>query len=335
MNQVSVQGRPSRLRAAVTAAVLAGLVLAGCAKPTQEPPAPASSGPTWQEIDAHHKHGVEAFPAATQGKGNQPLQPEIDGAVKVFRLTVGRTEWEVSPGKRVPSFVINGQTPGPLIRVTEGDRVRVVVTNQLSESTALHWHGLRLENEADGVPFITQDPIRPGESYTYEFTARNAGSHMYHSHHNAAVQATGGLLGALIIDPKEEAQRNRYGEHQDVLMILGDGARGYTINGKGFPATEPIVARVGEKIRIRLMNEGFVPHPMHVHGLAMLVVERDGYPLSHPYMVDTLNVAPGERYDVIIEADAPGVWAFHCHVLTHAESAHGMHGMVTAIIVGQ
>jgi FtsP/CotA-like multicopper oxidase with cupredoxin domain len=116
-------------------------------------------------------------------------------------------------------------------------------------------------------------------------------------------------------------------------MILNDGPLGFTINGKGFPATEPIVAKLGQLIRVRYMNEGLQIHPMHLHGLAQLVVAKDGYPLPDPHYEDTVLVAPGERVDVLIRASELGTWAFHCHILTHAESDQGMFGMVTALVV--
>ena len=108
---------------------------------------------------------------------------------------------------------------------------------------------------------------------------------------------------------------------------------GYTFNGKSFPATEPLIAKVGEKIRIRYMNEGMMIHPMHLHGLHMTVIDKDGWPQPQPWKCDTLNVAPGERWDVIVDCARPGTWAFHCHILPHAESDHGMFGMVTALVV--
>jgi FtsP/CotA-like multicopper oxidase with cupredoxin domain len=119
----------------------------------------------------------------------------------------------------------------------------------------------------------------------------------------------------------------------DYTMILNDGPLGFTINGKGFPATEPIALAEGQSLRIRYMNEGLQVHPMHLHGLTQVVVAKDGHPLPQSYTVDTLLVAPGERYDVIVSASELGTWALHCHILTHAESPNGMFGMVTAVIV--
>ena len=282
-------------------------------------------------MDAMHEKGIKAFPAKTAVYGNQPLAPTMDGKVKVFELTTTEMQWETAPGQMVSALAYNGQVPGPQIRVQEGDRVRVVLKNQLKQSTAIHFHGLELPNDMDGVPFITQPPVKPGESFTYEFTVPNAGSHMYHSHHNSTYQVGLGLLGAFIVEPKNKAQEPKC--DQDVVFILNDGAHGYTFNGKSFPATQPIVAKLGQKVRIRYMNEGMMIHPMHLHGMHQTVIAKDGWPVPAPWKCDTLNIAPGERWDVIVNCTNPGTWAFHCHILPHAESEHGMFGMVTALVV--
>ena len=282
-------------------------------------------------MDAMHEKGIKAFPAKTEGKGNQVMQPRIEKGVKVYELTAREIQWEAEPGKKVKAWAYNDQVPGPQIRVKQGDRVRLVLKNELPESTAVHFHGLELPNDQDGVPFITQPPVKPGESYTYEFTVPNSGSHMYHSHHNSAKQVGMGLLGAFIVEPKSKRAIEKV--DVDYVMILNDGSHGYTLNGKGFPATEPIVAKLGQTVRIRFMNEGMMIHPMHLHGMHMTVIDKDGWPQPAPWKCDTLNIAPGERWDVIVNCNNPGVWAFHCHILPHAESEHGMFGMVTALIV--
>lgn len=301
---------------------------------TGHEPAPAPTETPRQaadRMDAMHEAGVKAFPAPTAGKGNQLMAPVMDGNVKVYTLTAREIEWETEPGKKMRAFAYNEQVPGPQIRVREGDRVRVVLKNELSESTVIHFHGLEIPNDQDGVPFITQPPVKPGESFTYEFTVPNAGSHMYHSHHNAATQTMMGLLGAFIVEPKRPTAIER--ADVDHVMILNDGPLGYTLNGKGFPATEPIVVKRGQKLRIRYMNEGMMIHPMHLHGMHMTVIAKDGWNQPAPWKCDTLNIAPGERWDVIVNCNNPGTWAFHCHILTHAESQHGMFGMVTALVV--
>jgi FtsP/CotA-like multicopper oxidase with cupredoxin domain len=283
------------------------------------------------QMDAHHEAGVKAFPAKTEGKGNQVMAPTMVAGVKVFELTASEISWETKPGTRVTAWAYNNQIPGPQIRVKEGERVRVVLHNKLSESTAIHFHGLEIPNDQDGVPFITQPPVKPGESYTYEFTVPNSGSHMYHSHHNAAMQVGKGLLGAFVVEPRDARREPKVAV--DYVMILNDGAHGFTLNGKEFPATEPVVCKRGDTVRLRFMNEGMMIHPMHLHGMHMTVIAKDGWPQPMPWKCDTINVAPGERWDVLVNATNPGTWAFHCHILTHAESANGMFGMVTVMVV--
>src|SRR6185437_4200868 len=186
-------------------------------------------------MDAMHEKRMKAFPAKTAGKGCQVLEPRIEKGVKVFELTAKKTQWETEPGMMVEAWAYNGQVPGPRLHVREGDRVRVILHNELPESTSIHFHGLEIPNDQDGVPFITQPPVKPGDSFTYEFTARNAGSHMYHSHHDSTKQVGLGLLGAFIVAPKQPMPLERVDE--DFVLILNDGMGGYTLNGKSFPAT--------------------------------------------------------------------------------------------------
>lgn len=285
---------------------------------------------TPEQMAQLHDEGVAAFPAETEGQGNQPLEPEIEpDGTKVFTLVADEIEWEVEPGVVKEGMAYNGMIPGPRIDVTVGDRIRIDLVNKLEVPTSLHSHGMILPNAMDGVPGLTQPAVMPGETFSYEFTVRNSGSHMYHSHFDSANQVPAGLLGALIShEPDEEDDVDA-----DHVMILNDGPLGYTINGKGFPATQPIVVKRGQRVRIRYMNEGLQIHPMHLHGIPQLVVAKDGYPLPQPRTEDTVLVAPGERVDVIVDATEPGPWAFHCHILNHAEGPDGMFGMVTALIV--
>jgi manganese oxidase len=298
---------------------------------TAAPAAAPTAAQKADEMDRMHEAGIKAFPAKTEGQGNQVMTPVMAGGVKVFELTAEEIMWEVSPGQKMKAWTYNRQLPGPQIRVTEGERVRVILHNKLAESTAIHFHGLEVPNDQDGVPFITQPPVKPGQSYTYEFTVPNAGSHMYHSHHNSTQQVSMGLLGAFVVEPRRPDPAHR--ADLDHVMILNDSAHGFTLNGKGFPATEPLVVKKGQTVRVRFMNEGMMIHPMHLHGMHMTVIAKDGWDQPMPWKCDTLNVAPGERWDVLIKANNPGTWAFHCHILSHAEAPHGMFGMVTALIV--
>jgi FtsP/CotA-like multicopper oxidase with cupredoxin domain len=261
-----------------------------------------------------------------------PLTPEVDGDTKVFRLTIDEIDHRIDElMPPVKALGYNAQWPGPTIRVNQGDKVRAVFTNNLAETTGVHFHGVEFDDFfQDGVPFVTQKPFGPGEEYTYEFTAVNAGSLMYHSHHNATDQVGRGLLGAFIVDPpRPQAEYDR-----EYIWISNDTLGGFTINGHGFPATVPVLAAQGEKVLIRFMNEGIMMHPWHSHGFAMDVVARDGIPLgSAGFKADTIGVNPGERWDAVITADRLGVWAFHCHILPHVEGPDGMFGMVTALVV--
>jgi uncharacterized cupredoxin-like copper-binding protein len=271
------------------------------------------------------------FPAKTNGIGNQVLEPKrLANGTLEWELTASVIRWETEPGKVVEAYAYNGMVPGPQLRAQVGDRIRIVLHNDLPEPTTIHSHGLLVPPEMDGVPVISQPAVMPGETFTYEYTLRNAGSHMYHSHFMAEKQVPMGLLGAFIVtDPKADQPV----ADVDIPMILNDGPLGFTINGKGFPATQPIVAHKGDKIRIRYMNEGLQIHPMHLHGIPQLVVAKDGYSLPEPHYEDTVLIAPGERIDVLVDATEVGTWAFHCHILTHAEGPNGMFGMVTALVV--
>lgn len=276
---------------------------------------------------------IKAFPAKTAGLGGQPLAPEVQAdGTKQFSLTAKVVDWEIEPGKKVKAWTYNGTVPGPTLQVADGDRVRVVLHNELPESTSIHFHGLRTPNAADGVPDITQPPVRPGTSFTYEFVAHGPAVGMYHSHHNAAEQVPNGLAATILVGqlpvPAGITVSRTY-----PMMLNDAGTIGFSLNGKSFPATEPIAMTRDQWLLVHYLNEGVQAHPMHLHGLEQLVIAKDGYPLTAPYKADTVNVAPGERYSVLVKADEPGVWAWHCHVLPHAERSTGMFGMVTALIV--
>ncbi len=326
----------------------AQLAVGDAATPTTRDAHAALTAAENDALDDRQLEPVEAYVAQltdganTEGVGNQPLEPELlaDGT-KQFELTASIIDWEVEPGKLVKAWAYNEQVPGPTIRVDVGDKVRIVLHNELPQSTSIHFHGVQTPFAQDGVPFVTQDPVKPGKDFTYEFTATEPAVSMYHSHHHAEQQVPDGLLGALLIG--EMRLPDGTGPvTQEIPMVLNDaGSIGLSLNGKSFPATAPIMAGAGEWVEIHYMNEGLQIHPMHLHGIPQLVIAKDGFPLEQPYTVDTLNVAPGERYTVLVNplprhraaGSKPGVWAFHCHILNHAERADGMFGMVTTFIV--
>lgn len=278
---------------------------------------------------------TKAFPAETEGVGAQLMKPDevLADGTKVFNLKAEVTKWEVEPGKTVDAWTYNGTVPGPTIKVDIGDKVRVVLDNQLPQSTAIHWHGIITPNAMDGVPDITQDAVKPGDKFTYEFVAQGPAVGMYHSHHHAEHQVPDGLAGTFLVGDLP-LPADVPGVSQEIPMVLNDaGAIGFSLNGKSFPATAPIVAKQGEWVEIHYLNEGLQIHPMHLHGMPQLVIAKDGNPVPQPYLADTVTVAPGERYTVLVHATEPGTWAFHCHILNHAERDDGMFGMVTAFVV--
>jgi plastocyanin len=291
-------------------------------------------------VDAYVKQLTDG--ANTKGVGNRKLAPKVlaDGT-KEFDLKAEVIDWEVSPGKTVKAWAYNAQVPGPWIKVNVGDKVRVVLDNELPQSTAIHFHGIEVPVAMDGVPDVTQPPVKPGQKFAYEFTAKGPAIGMYHSHHHAEHQVPDGLLGVFQIG--DVALPPKTGPvTQEVPMVLNDaGVIGLSLNGKSFPATAPVMAKVGAWVEITYMNEGMQIHPMHLHGLPQLVIAKDGFALPNPYQADTVAVAPGERYTVLVHPTAdflgangkPGVWAFHCHILNHAEGDNGMFGMVTTFIV--
>jgi FtsP/CotA-like multicopper oxidase with cupredoxin domain len=285
-------------------------------------------------MDAAMTAQMKSFPVTTAGAGGQPLQPTIlAGGIKEFHITAQVTSWQIDATRTVQAWTYNGTFPGPTIHVNVGDHVRMVVTNRLPESTAVHLHGVHgVSNGMDGVPGITQVPIRPGQTYSYDVTPTAVGVGMYHSHYDTLKQLTDGLMGAFLVG--EEPLPAGVTVSQELPFVLLDsGPIGMSFNGKSFPATAPIVAHLGEYIVVNYFNAGQMIHPVHLHGPGQLVIAKDGYALASPRMEDTVTVAPGERYTVLIHADQVGAWAWHCHILSHAETDNGMYGMVTALVV--
>jgi FtsP/CotA-like multicopper oxidase with cupredoxin domain len=350
------------------------------------------------------------------------LEPEIikeDGKrIKVFKLTVKDFEFEVYLGKKVQAFAFNGSVPGPVIRVTEGDRIRIILTSDSKDEHTIHIHGQPKPLEMDGVPYLSQMPVKKGESYTYEFKVTNSGTHWYHCHVDSGHHVDMGMYGAFIVDPKKEKLKfdreytlildewpgghvhghdggaameghggetnsmmtdptaepprkdtmtgmditEKSGKTMDEAMALMPAVEPdtampgmkksatamtapamahmakpvdrewypktykphtpvydtFTINGRAFPNTQPLEVREGERVRIRLINVGHESHFMHSHSHRFEIVAKDGNPVpGKPQVRDTVEVGPGSRVDIILTADNPGVWPFHCHNLLH------------------
>ncbi len=281
-------------------------------------------------------------------------QAPAEGAVREFTLVAEPVRWEIQPGLVVDGWGYNGQVPGPTLRATEGDRVRVHLTNHLPVPTTIHWHGIDVPLAMDGVPGLSQEPVPPGGSFTYEFVATNPGTRWYHSHVDSNLQLQLGLFGALIIDPRQPEPEHFDREYTYLLsekaldvtpevalgraqvrnQDAGNGRGGaftpdlFLMNGKAGDAVEPMHIAPGERIRIRLINAGNLVHAMHLHGHSFRIIATDGNPVpaAAQLLKDTVLIGPAERYDLAVEGTNPGVWLFHCHINNHMEN-----GMVTTL----
>ena len=257
------------------------------------------------------------------------LPHRLDGEVKVFHLVAEEFEHEFAPGSKAICWGYNGGTPGPTIEATEGDRVRILVTNRLREATTIHWHGLLLPSGMDGVGGLTQPKIQPGETFAYEFTLRQHGTHMYHPHADEMTQMAMGMMGLFIIHPKGGDTVDR--DYAFILhnFALHPGTRRpdpavmqdfdlWTFNSKVFPAIETLVARTGERVRIRVGNLSMWNHPIHLHGVQFDVTGSDGgrWPRAQWRREVTEIVGVGQMRDIEFTA-VPGDWAFHCHRSHH------------------
>jgi len=280
----------------------------------------------------------------TKGAGNSVLQPTIaaDGA-KEFTITAEVVKWEVEPGKIVDAWTYNGQVPGPWIKVNVGDHVRLKLVNKLGSSTDVHLHGIHTPNSFDGVSPYTQQMIMPGEEFTYEFDADEPAVGMYHAHMHGEEAVPNGMFGVFQIgDVPLPAGRTVSGvtvpkDIKPVLempMVLNDaGSIGFSLNGKSFPSTAPVVVNQGDWFEVHYFNEGLQNHPMHMHGFPQLIIAKDGIPLDQPYWADTILIGPGERYTVLVQATDIGTWVWHCHILNHVEMKDRLFGMATAVVV--
>jgi len=257
--------------------------------------------------------------------------------VKEFLISVAETEHELYPeGPKIRAWAFNGQVPGPILRVTEGDLVRVHFTNNHTSNHTLHFHGQNVPNEMDGVAYgpLRHLEVTPGTTRTYEFVAGPAGTHMYHCHVNSPLHIDMGMVGVLIVEPGDKRGEPRV--DKETVLLLDDWyvndqggheamahpamisqANYFTVNGKAFPGAEPLKLVQGETVRIRMINAGYQVHSMHLHGHAFVVTHRDGRRVRVPQEQDTLLIGPGERYDLVVKATDPGLWLFHCHVVPH------------------
>ena len=258
--------------------------------------------------------------------------------VKEFHLTAEPVEREIASGMTAHLWGYNGQSPGPTIECVEGDRVRIFVTNRLPEYTTIHWHGVRVPHGMDGVAGLTQPPIQPGETWVYEFEMRHSGSFMYHPHADDMVQIAMGMMGLIIVHPRDEAERRVDRDYAFVMNAYDIQPGSYTPrvntmvdfnlwtwNSRAFPGISPLIAREGDRVRIRIGNLTMTNHPIHLHGHSFAVTGTDGgwVPESAAWPEATIDIGVGQLRAIEFLADAPGDWAFHCHKTHHTMNAMG------------
>ena len=262
----------------------------------------------------------------------------MNSGVKEFHLVAEPVVREMAPGMKANLWGYNGQSPGPTIEVVEGDRVRIFVTNKLPEHTSVHWHGQPLPNGMDGVSGLTQPSIKPGKTMVYEFVAKRPGTFMYHPHADEMVQMAMGMMGFWVTHPKDP---NTMRVDRDYVFLLNNydidpgsftpkvntmlDFNLFSFNSRVFPGIDPMVARLGEKVRIRFGNLTMTNHPIHLHGHEFMVTGTDGgwVPPSARWPEVTTDVAVGQMRAIEFVADNPGDWAFHCHKSHHTMNAMG------------
>ena len=281
------------------------------------------------------KTGQSYAPVRTLNGWTLPYK--MKNGVKEFHLVAEEIEHEFAPGCVAKCWGYNGTTPGPTIEAVEGDRVRILVTNCLKEHTTIHWHGLLLPSGMDGVGGLNQPQIKPGETFAYEFTLKQHGSHMYHPHADEMTQMAVGMMGMFIIHPR---RREPVPVDRDYCFLLHNWSLHpgtyrpdpsilqdfdlWTMNSKVFPVIDPVVARTGERVRVRMANLSMWNHPLHMHGVQYWVTGSDGgrWPKSQWRKETTEIIGVGQIRDVEFIAE-PGDWAFHCHMAHHTMNAMG------------
>lgn len=297
-----------------------------------------SSAPPLRPSDGRPYH-----PVATLNGWSLPWRSK-DGW-KEFHLIAEPVIREMAPGMKVNLWGYNGASPGPTIECVEGDKVRLFVTNRLPEHTTIHWHGILLPSGMDGVGGLTQPQIKPGETYVYEFEMKKSGTFMYHPHADEMVQMAMGLMGFLVVHPRDPEQHrvdrdfvfliNAYdvepGSYTPKVATMTDFNL-WSWNSRVFPGIDPLVIRKGDRVRIRMGNLTMTNHPIHLHGYDFRVTGTDGgwVPRSAQWPEVTADIPVGAMRCIEFVADEPGDWAFHCHKSHHTMGPMG-HDVPTMI----
>jgi FtsP/CotA-like multicopper oxidase with cupredoxin domain len=342
----------SRREAVFTTAALAAT---GAVLLAPENAAAAPKGRNWERSYSGRFEDARALAPGQPGRDYQPtvtpggvtLPFKVIDGVKVFHLIAEEVEHEFAPGLRAKCWGYNGHVHGPTLEAVEGDRVRVYVTNRLPAATTVHWHGVYLPNGMDGVGGLNQRAIQKGETFKYEWTFRQHGTFMYHSHHDEMTQMAMGMVGMIVVHPRRPPETYRV--DRDFVIMLSEWAikpgtsrpnpnamsdfNVLTMNAKAFPGTPPLVCKTGDRVRIRFGNLSAMDHhPIHLHGYYFKVVATDGGEVAPSAQIPetTVLVPTGATRDVEFVADAPGDWAMHCHMTHHVmnQMGHGVPNMM-------
>ncbi|MBA3752464.1 multicopper oxidase domain-containing protein [Candidatus Dependentiae bacterium] len=295
-----------------------------------------------------------------QTPGIRSLGYSMDGKVKVFRLYAQPVEQYITNGKeaeydklipkknrffhhamhgtivqKIRAWGFNGTTPGPTIEAFEGDRIRLVITNELPEPLSVHSHGIELPNNQDGAGGFAEPVILPGETRNYEYTLYQSGTAFYHGEFNLMKATSYGLTGALVIHPKvyaEKIDKQFVITMQEWRILPGNvdpdlvsmEFNWFTFNGRSAPFIPTLTVNQGERVRIRLINMSMDNHPIHIHGHTWWVVGTEGGPIpkTAQWPGNTVDVPPGASRDVEFIAWNPGIWFFHCHKVHHVVNGH-------------
>jgi FtsP/CotA-like multicopper oxidase with cupredoxin domain len=329
------------------AAVVAGVAAFGRATRSAEGAEPIGQRSENPENIRESTQPAQEYPPGEPGKDYTPvitpngstLPYKVVGGVKVFHLIAEEVDHEFAPGLRAYCWGFNSQVHGPTIEAVEGDRLRIYVTNRLRENTSIHWHGLLVASGMDGVAGLSQKNIAPGETYKYEFQLRQHGTYMYHSHSDDMTQIALGMMGMFVIHPRtptglkidrdfalmSSEWRIDVGTRRPVPIEMTD-FNVLTFNGRAFPGTAALVAKYGDRVRIRFGNlSPMEHHPIHLHGYRWKVTEMDGsqVPEVAQQTGNTVLVAVGQTRAVEFIADNPGDWALHCHMTHHTMNQMG------------
>jgi FtsP/CotA-like multicopper oxidase with cupredoxin domain len=304
-------------------------------KPAVRPAPPAGPVPP-------DKLGAGVVPVTTPDVPDIPWR--LEDGVKVFEIAAEHVRTEFLPGRAVDAWGFNSSVPGPTIQVNEGDRVRLIVENRLPEPFSMHWHGLEVPNDMDGSPGLTQDPIASGGTFVYEFTLHQNGTFFYHSH--MAMQEMMGMIGLFVIHPR---RAHTPLVDRDYAIVMQEWAilpnntipntlamefNWLTFNGKAGPATTPLLCKVGERVRIRLVNLGMDHHPIHLHGHQFAVTGSEGGRIrtTADEPANTVLVGVAQARDIEFVATNQGDWHLHCHLPHHMMNQ--MASMVGPLMTG-